>query len=183
MTFVWWIGQALGLVAFFLSCAALVKTNDSSHRQMNATSAFIDVVHWVLLGAYTAGAMAFLIAIRVLTAELVNGKSLIIKIGFAVLYSVFFLGAATATWDDSFSALPVLSSLIATFAFMLASGINLRIWLFLCNIPWVIYGIHVHSIGGVLSAFMAMCLLAHTMLRMYFMKQANLRELEYAARN
>jgi hypothetical protein len=167
MAFIWYVGQILGIVAFMLSIIALMRVNDSAHRLANASGAFIDAIHWVLLGAYTAGMIALLISARVMTAELVQNKPLSIKMLSIAFFCMLFIAAAFITWQDNYSSLPLIASVAATFAFMTASRITLRIWLFLCNIPWIIYSVHVGSIGGILSAILAMAILAHTMLRMY----------------
>lgn len=151
MPITWYISQALGFIAFGVSCIALSKKNDSEHRIINSIAAFIDVVHWLLLYAYTAAATALVICIRVLTAEFFQGYTRSLKVLIALVYCSIFLYVMYLTWEDNYSVLPTLAALIASFAFMLSGGIILRICLLICNLLWIIYSLHTYSVAGLVT--------------------------------
>ena len=157
----WLTAQVVGAIAIAVSYGAMLLSNDKMHVKGTAAGALIDAVHWLLLAAYTGAVLAFLIAIRMLVS-LNNDYRKIIT---SVVFSVLFVFVSLLTWENIYSFLPMSGTVIATFAYFHSSRIALRWWLIVCNIPWIIYSVHVDSFPGVFAGVIAVALLGIAILK------------------
>lgn len=151
----WWAGQLFGAAAVFFSFGALLYKSDKIHMKGTYIGAALDSIHWFLLFAYTGGVIAILIAIRVYVSSKINNKSNDIKNKWTLFWIITFIVITGITWENVFSLLPLLSTIIATISYIYFSEIPLRVMLIICNIPWAIYSVHVDSIIGIVNAFVA----------------------------
>lgn len=142
--FIW--SQILAGIGMGISIASVQIKNPVVMRVMFFVSALFRGVHFLLLGLPQPAIITFTTGSRWLTSIFTHSKW--VKIFFIVL--VLVLGWFNR--GDIISALPVISGVLGTLAAFTAKDRNMRIYLIIAMILWVIHNIVVFTPVGVLSS-------------------------------
>jgi hypothetical protein len=142
--FVW--SQILAAIGMGISVTSAQIKNPIVLRVMFFISALFRGTHFILLGAPQAGIVTFLTGSRWLTSIFTHKKW--IKIFFIIIIMI-------AGWFNHagiISALPVISGVLGTLAAFSQSDRNMRVYLIIAMILWVIHNIVIFTPIGILSS-------------------------------
>lgn len=153
--------QGLGFLAFFVALYAFTRTNDSRLRAGQAGQAIILALHFYLLGAGSAAAMAFLIGVRNLVSLFINVRLAALPF-FAIYIIVGFF-----TYQSAVDVLPVLAALLGTTAVFYLSGIAMRLVLMSATSLWVAHNFIYASLGPFLMELVILLATAHATYRLW----------------
>jgi len=134
--------QLFGWGAFFFGMACFLQTTDLRFKQFMALECATYVVHFLLLGQWTAAASATVSLGRSVAA--VRYPTPIVGLcfmGLSVLCGVL-LYTSWVSW------LPITASVLGTGALFFLKGIPMRMVMFGGTVLWLIHNYFVGSIGG-----------------------------------
>ena len=141
-----WLAQAIGLLGFAAHLLSFQQSRRGRLLVLYVVGAIFWTIHFILLGFYTAAAMNAIAALRsyVFYKYKKRDNNLLVYIFMAVLVVV-----TAFTWQGYISLLPLIASLISTYASWAESAQKIR-WLTLpAPIAWFTHNIQVGSIGAV----------------------------------
>ena len=142
--------QLVGYLALIIGVTAFLQKNDRRLTLLVAMVSLAYIVHFALLGNWTASGSSVVSCVRNLIALKTRAK---------VWVAVFIAtNVAIGVWSAESAAqwIPVAASCLATVAVFRMSGIPMRLVLLTCTMLWVTNNILSGSIGGtVLECFIA----------------------------
>lgn len=138
------IPQLFGYIAFFFGVACFLQKKDVRFKVFMAIECLSYVIHFWLLGNYTACASSAVSVGRSIAA--IRSRSPWLALFFVLLS--LSLGAWLATSWLSF--LPIMASCMGTTALFLLKGVRMRLLMLVGNMLWLINNILSGSIGGTL---------------------------------
>lgn len=160
------LAQAIGLVATVASVSSVTRKCDRQLRLTAGTGQFIWMIHFWLLGAPTTAAIAALMCTRQVLylgwptcSDPVKHR---VTLGF---YAAFTL-AAVLTWQGWLSLLPWSIAMLCNFVYGHLTGVKLRKALRVADGMALMNGLLVGSIGGVITAALAIALNTVTLRRL-----------------
>ncbi len=143
--------QLLGYVALVLGVSAFLQKSDTRLKVLIAAESVAYVVHFVLLGNYTASGSAGVSCVRNLVSIRTRAPFwiavfLVLNVAIGLIYAKGLAG-----W------LPITASCLATVAIFRLEGIVMRIVLLVCTLLWLVNNGLSGSIGGtVLESIIAL---------------------------
>lgn len=151
MNIIYVISQIAGFIAFILSLIAYHKKKKSKIFQTMMIANVLDIIHYVLLGAYS-GCITKVIALirnKIIIVKEKNKKfnNNIILIVLFIIYSV----SGILTYKNIYSILPILSAMIYLYFVWNGNELKVKKCAFYCYFLWLIYNICVFSIAGITS--------------------------------
>lgn len=151
MNIIYIISQVVGFIAFIISLVAYHKKKKEKIFETMMLANFLDMVHYLLLGAYS-GCITKVIA-------LVRNKIIIIKekykkfdsrVVLIILLTVYLI-SGILTYKNVFSVLPILSAMIYLYFVWNGDELQVKKIAFYCYFLWLIYNICVFSVAGIIS--------------------------------
>lgn len=142
--FIW--SQILAGIGMGISVASAQIKNPVVMRVMFFISALFRGTHFLLLGIPQAGIITFVTGSRWLTSIFTHKKWV------KVLFIVLIMVAGWFNHAGIISALPVIAGVLGTLAAFSPSDRNMRIYLIIAMILWVIHNIVVFTPIGILSS-------------------------------
>lgn len=145
------VAQVIGFIAMACGIISFQSKRRTNILLFQTTSNLLWVVHFLLLGAFSA-VLANVIGILRNLVYMQRGKykfadSKLIPIAFVAIFTV----SGILTYEDPFSLLPMLAMAVATVAFFVRKE-NLIRWMSLgIAVPWLTYGIYAGSIASAIS--------------------------------
>ncbi|HSD39283.1 MAG TPA: YgjV family protein [Rhodocyclaceae bacterium] len=136
--------QLFGYLAFLFGVACFLQKSDLRFKVFMTLECVSYVIHFALLGHYTAVASSAVSMGR--SAAAIRTKSPWVAL-FFVLLSLSLGVWLAKSWVGM---LPILASCIGTTALFLLSGIRMRLMMLIGTVLWLINNIAVGSIGGTL---------------------------------
>lgn len=157
--------QLFGWGAFFFGMACFLQKSDLRFKQFMALECAAYVIHFSLLGQWTASASATVSLGRSVAAVRYPFKSV----------GIFFIGLSLACgallYTSWVSWLPITASVLGTFALFFLKGVQMR-WVMLCGTSlWLVHNYLVGSIGGTVLEVVLCVTNAVTIYRMRTAKQ------------
>lgn len=164
--YLWIAAQAVGFVALFCGISAFTQKSDQAFKMRMTFFCFVEALHFLLLGAYSASFGCVVNACRSFAA--VHTRSVWAMIFFlALLWSLglfslvgFDWFVLKMSWDfggfggvlktvfaEPFRILPILGSTVGTVGLFLLSGVRLRLAVLACSALWLIHNVIAVSIG------------------------------------
>ena len=137
--------QLIGILACFLSLNACLKKDEKQFKLSILFSCLLWAAHNAMLGAQMAAVLSLVAAVRTaMSFDLRNRK-------YMVLLLTIYL--ALALWDKNspYDWLPIVATVLGTFAMFYCTGVRLRIVHCLGSPLWILHDVHYGSIGGVIS--------------------------------
>ncbi len=144
-----WVAQGVGLVALIFSVFSYQsKTRDKLlGRQM--AGAFIYMLHFALLSAWTGFAMNALVALRNWIFGKKNTHSWAGSPAWMFLFMVLAVASLFFTWEGYISLLPVIAMILGVYARWQEQVSQIRIFTLIGCILWIPYNVTVQSYTGV----------------------------------
>jgi len=127
--------------------------NDKLYIYANSAFAFAWGVNFILIDAYAAATMDFLILARTISAIWFEKSS---KLCFCFI-CVFIVGGFIS-YIDVKDIFPVMATILATYLFFFTSGHQLRSGIGFSNMLWVIHNVLAGSISGTVHKVIQMFL-------------------------
>lgn len=145
------VAQFIGFVAMACGIISFQSKKRTSILLFQTTSNLLWVVHYLLLGAFSA-VVANAIGILRNLVYMQRGKYKFADSKFIpVIFVVIFTISGILTYENPFSLLPMIAMAVATVAFFVNNE-NLIRWLSLgIAIPWLTFGIYAGSIASAVS--------------------------------
>ena len=157
--------QLLGWAAFVFGVASFAQTSDSRFKKLMALECLAYVLHFALLGQWTASASATVSLGRSLAAVRYPSKAV----------GLFFmtLSVASGLWlyTSWVSWLPITASVLGTFALFFLRHVRMRLVMLSGTVLWLIHNYWVGSLGGTLLEGVLCIVNIFTLVRMVQMAQ------------
>lgn len=148
--------QLAGLLATALGIVSLQFQDVRTLLFVQMCGNFTFVLHYFMLGAYTACIGQIILSANVLVLCGRDGHTAR-RGGWKWLFSLLSLAACAISWQDIFSLLPCAASLVTILTNWSFDGRKIRLGKLLLSCPgWVVYDIHVGSWSGILCELVAM---------------------------
>lgn len=155
------MAQICGFIAMWITLTAYLQKEDTFVKKFMMVSIFFWWVHYFLLGIMTWVAIIIIWYIRlILSTHYKKSKKSFIFIICITLLSWLY------TYTGIISLLPVMASLIATYAFFFLEQIRLRISFIWVSFLWLVHNISIGAIAGILNEIMVQVVLIFTVYRM-----------------
>jgi hypothetical protein len=152
--------QLLGWAAFLFGVASFAQTSDARFKKLMALECFAYVLHFALLGQWTASASATVSLGRSLAAVRYPYK----RVG------LFFMALSVACglllYTSWVSWLPITASVLGTFALFFLKHVRMRLVMLSGTVLWLIHNYWVGSAGGTLLEGVLCIVNIVTLLRM-----------------
>ncbi len=161
------LAQALGMLSFFLGVTCFFQKDDKKLKWIMLSVNLNNVLHFALLGAWTAVVASVFSVLR--TGLAIKTSSRLAAIGFIVLIIGFGVYVADS-WLDLF---PVAGACIGTYALFCLRMIQMRIAFLIAALCWLTNNILVGSIGGTLLEATLIGVNLHTIYRLHFSAKHN----------
>jgi len=143
--------QLVGYVALVLGVSAFLQKSDTKLKVLIAVESLAYVVHFILLGNFTASGSALISCLRNLTSLKSRSPWWVVVFVAINLVIGVLLAKHLVGW------LPIIASCLATGAVFLLHGIFMRLVLLVCTLLWLGNNILSGSVGGtVLEALIAL---------------------------
>ncbi|MCH8518698.1 YgjV family protein [Candidatus Gracilibacteria bacterium] len=155
------MAQICGFVAMGITLAAYLQKEDTFVKKFMMVSVFFWGVHYFLLGIMTGVAIIIIWYIRLIlsTKYKKSRRSFVFIICITLLSGLY-------TYSGIISLLPVIASILATYAFFFLEQIRLRISFIGVSLLWLIHNLSIGAIAGILNEIMVQVVLIFTVYRM-----------------
>ena len=150
------LAQIIGWIGTIVNTISFQAKNTIHMILMQASAGIIFGIHYILLGAPTAGLTQFIFSANIIllsfnTDDWKNWK------GWKWVISGVVLAIFAFTWSGPIGLIPCGCSIIATFVNWSRNGKTIRLWRLIVLSPlWIFYDILVHSWPGIVLELIAM---------------------------
>ncbi|MBC6905965.1 YgjV family protein [Saccharophagus sp. K07] len=159
------IAQIFGLLSFTLGILCFYQRDDRKLKIMMLLLQLNNVLHYGLLGAWTASLSSLLSVAR--TGLAIRTKSRRLAYLFMLLSIILGIWVGDH-WTDMFA---ILGSCMGTYAVFCLSGIRMRLAFLLGAVFWLTNNIIVGSLGGTLLESTLIIVNLNTIYRLYRQRQ------------
>lgn len=142
---VYWIGQIIGIIAFFVGVTIFLHRTDNGFRGQLAIYSTMIGIHFFCMGANVAGVSALLNTTR--TVISMRTRNTVVMVAF-ILLTLFF---GIYHFKHPMEILPMFGTIISTWALFRTRGLTTRYILWFATACWTIYNAWLGSIGGSLT--------------------------------
>ncbi len=140
--------QILGFIAFLISLYAYQKVNKKDILLCMVISNIINLVHYLMLGAYS-GCITKVIAIfRDIFIVLKEKNKRLSSVLFLIIFILIYIGVSIYTFTNILSLFPLVAAIIYIIPTWLGNSKTVKKTALFCYILWLIYNIYVLSIAG-----------------------------------
>jgi hypothetical protein len=136
--------QLLGWAAFIFGVASFAQTSDSLFKKFMALECLAYVLHFALLGQWTASASATVSLGRSLAAVRYPYKHV------GLLFMALSVACGLWLYTSWVSWLPITASVLGTFALFFLKHVRMRLVMLCGTVLWLIHNYWVGSVGGTL---------------------------------
>ncbi len=154
--------QILGYVASAILLSGYAIKSDVKTKTVLIFSSVIFVIHFFLLGAFTASAVCAVNAMRN-ASSIFWHKSRSVFLVFVMLY----ICGAYLTYDRLVDILPTMAAIITCLGMFLLGGIKFRVLVIVATVLWIVHNVVVGSIGGTINAVVLFFIGVVTVWRLY----------------
>lgn len=134
--------QSVGILAFLIGLYTYQIKNELKFKGILSLATMVYSMHFFLMGANTAAVSTFINSIRTLVS--IKTKLVIVALFFIVIAVV----TGVRDINHPMEILPIVSTVISTWALFRISGIRMRCVLWVSSFFWVIHNIWLGSVGG-----------------------------------
>ena len=145
------IAQAFGFIGFIISLLAFHKKKKEKILRNMILSNIFDLIHYLLLGAYS-GCITKLLAIFRNSFVILKDKFKTLSSNiFLYIFILLYVISGIWTFENIWSIFPIISALIYAVAIWKGNELTLKEAAFIGYFLWLIYNILVSSVSGILS--------------------------------
>lgn len=137
------ITHTLGIIGCFIGALAFLLKDEKKMKLTYGLAEGTFSIHFLLLGAHAASAMTMIVAVRSFCS--LSDKLKKLYLPFMGLH----LGLGIWNFAEFIDSFAIIGSLIATHAFFKLSGKELRLYLIIVCLLWIIHNIVKMSYGGI----------------------------------
>lgn len=152
--------QILGFIVFGMGVYATSQKHDSHFKKFITIQAFLLSLNFLLLGAMTGFAVAFVVGCRNFLAFKMDTKAL------APAFVGLFIAIGYLNFEAVIDLFPVASSISATLALSYLSGAKLRMVFMGCSSLWAVHNLAYGAYGPALMEMMMVVMGAITVYRL-----------------
>lgn len=145
------IAQTFGFVAFILSLIAYHKDKKEKIFKTMVLANILDVIHYLLLGAYSGCFTKIVALIRNRIIILKEKKKYLNKKIILISLYIIYLILGITTYENIYSILPIIAATIYLYFAWAGNTLRVKKVAFYCYFLWLIYNICVFSIAGIIS--------------------------------
>jgi hypothetical protein len=149
------VTQVIGLLATVASVSSVTLKCDQALRRVAAAGQFTWMVHFWLIGSATTATLALLMCVRQLSSGWLAGRMARVQFVASGGFYVAFTLATALTWQGWMSLLPWAVAMLANFAYSSLTGVAMRRVLRVVDCVGLCNGALLGSIGGVVTAGLA----------------------------
>lgn len=143
--------QILGFIAFLISLYAYQKVNKKDILLCMVISNIINLVHYLMLGAYS-GCITKVIAIfRDIFIVLKEKNKRLSSVLFLIIFILIYTLVSIYTFTNILSLFPLVAAIIYIIPTWLGDSKTVKKTALFCYVLWLIYNIYVLSIAGVIA--------------------------------
>lgn len=129
--------HAAGIAALGLSVTSSIRRCEHGLRRQGFLAGVLWTLTYALQGATTGAALSFISAARTGTSSLIHGRGGRIRLWACVLFVTIAVASAVITWHGWTTILPVISSVLTSYALFFLTGRRLRWALFISALLWM----------------------------------------------
>ena len=145
--------ETLGFILISLGFYAISHKDDRHFTKMTTALALLWAINFLIIGAFTASAMAFLVVVRNLAS--LKRRGCLYTSAFFVVITVV---VGFLTYSDIKDVFPILAAILGTVAYFHLSGIKMRMTFAGASSFWVIHNVIAGSISSTISESIGGCL-------------------------
>ena len=149
MMTLFWIAQALGVVAVIIQVVTYQRNNRKDILLGVMSAQILFVVHFIMLGGYTGAAVNTIGALRNLIFA--KSKKIIKSTLLLWVFLLIQLAVALLTWQGLLSVLALFGSWFSTLAFWQSNPRNIRRLIIFMPLCWLAYNFFISSYVGMAS--------------------------------
>ncbi len=146
-----WLIQLIGIAALALTGIAYQGKTRHAILSGQLIGALFFGVHFLLLGAYTGALMNLIIALRNFVFEEKDHRSWANHAVWPPLFMALAAAVLALTWQGPISLLPVIATIIATYALWSGKPAFIRELLLFATLLWMPYTLAVGSYAGTIT--------------------------------
>lgn len=140
--------QMIGYIGMIFLVSSFQQNNRNRILILILTGQLIFIVHFILLGAWTAVAVNSVGAVRSVVFRFRDEKKWAAFSGWPFLFVAAFIGFGLATWQEWYSILPITAMSIETFGLWARNPKTIRIVNLFPHPAWFVYNYTQNSWPG-----------------------------------
>ena len=145
------IGQVIGFLAFIISLIAFHRKKKIKILGNMVISNILNLVHYVLLGAYSGCITKVMAIIRDLFIIAKGKNKKLSSYWFLALFIIAYIVCSIFTYKGILSLFPLLAAIIYIVPIWNGNEKTIKKTAFFCYFLWLVYNIYVFSIAGIVS--------------------------------
>ena len=143
--------QIIGFIAFLVSLIAYQRKSKKDILLCMVLSNIINLVHYLLLGAYSGCITKLIAIVRDSFIVLKEKNKKLSSILFLIIFILIYTGVSIYTYTNILSLLPLIAAIIYIIPTWFGNSKTVKITALFCYLLWLTYNIYVLSIAGILA--------------------------------
>ena len=145
------ISQFIGFAAFFVSILAYHKNKKEKILKNMIMSNVLNLIHYLLLGAYSGCITKFLAVFRDSFIIMKEGNKKYNKSKYLYIFIMIYIITGIFTYKNIWSLFPLVAAIIYLISIWNGDQKAIKQIALLCYFLWLTYNIFVFSISGIVS--------------------------------
>lgn len=145
------VAQIIGLIAFVVSLIAYHKKDKKTILNNMITSNILNLIHYLLLGAFSGCITKLLAIFRDYFIILKEKNKKLSNSVYLIVFILLYIIATIFTYNGILSILPLVAAIIYIIFIWNGNEVIIKKIAFFCYFLWLIYNIFVLSIAGIVS--------------------------------
>ena len=158
--------QIVGYIALAASILSYTVKDDNRMKLSFTGANLIWIAHYILIGTFTSGVATAIVTFRNVISLNSPRFSKSRKLLSLLLIEGMLVASCIHMWSTWQQATPFIPTMLGTWAIFYLHGVRLRQAFFICDIFWLLNGVVVGSVGGVIYAVGSLGMNTITMLGM-----------------
>ena len=145
------VAQIIGFIAFVVSLIAYHKKDKKTILNNMVTSNILNLIHYLLLGAFSGCITKLLAIFRDYFIILKEKNKKLSNSVYLIVFILLYIIATIFTYNGILSILPLVAAIIYIIFIWNGNEVIIKKTAFFCYFLWLIYNIFVLSIAGIVS--------------------------------
>ena len=145
------VAQIIGLIAFVVSLIAYHKKDKKTILNNMVTSNILNLIHYLLLGAFSGCITKLLAIFRDYFIILKEKNKKLSNSIYLIVFIILYIIATIFTYNGILSILPLVAAIIYIIFIWNGNEVIIKKTAFFCYFLWLIYNIFVLSVAGIVS--------------------------------
>lgn len=145
------VAQIIGLIAFVVSLIAYHKKDKKTILNNMITSNILNLIHYLLLGAFSGCITKLLAIFRDYFIILKEKNKKLSNSVYLIVFILLYITVTIFTYNGILSILPLVAAIIYIIFIWNGNEVIIKKIAFFCYFLWLIYNIFVLSIAGIVS--------------------------------